>query len=246
MDAVVITIDVEWAHPEVLSDVVGLLDERGIRATFFCTHDGIHVDGHERALHPNFRRTRNSVVTDSTATALLASDEPFYRHVLGATRAWCPEAVGVRSHSLIWASDLLPVYRDAGLEYDSSCLLPFAEHLTPVWKGTGMLELPIFYMDYWDLSERATGFDPGRLPLDGPGLRVLDFHPNLIYLNAATLEEYGASRPRYHDPEWLLAHRNPGRGARTLFLDVLDAVARRGAPPVLAEINAQWRAVSGR
>lgn len=39
----VISIDVEWAHPEVLADVVRLLDEREIRATFFCTHEGIRL-----------------------------------------------------------------------------------------------------------------------------------------------------------------------------------------------------------
>src|SRR5262249_20324069 len=33
-----LTIDVEWACEEVLADTLRLLDERGVRATFFCTH----------------------------------------------------------------------------------------------------------------------------------------------------------------------------------------------------------------
>jgi hypothetical protein len=69
MNDVVISIDVEWAHPEVQADVVRLLAERNLRATFFCTHAGISVPGHERALHPNFRRRGNSLLETGTRDA---------------------------------------------------------------------------------------------------------------------------------------------------------------------------------
>src|ERR1700685_2467539 len=55
-DLICLSVDVEWAHDEVLADLVGLLDARGLKATFFCTHAGVSVAGHERALHPNFLR----------------------------------------------------------------------------------------------------------------------------------------------------------------------------------------------
>ena len=153
-DEVAITVDVEWAHPEVLADVVQMLDDRRLRATFFCTHHGIEVGAHERALHPNFRRSGNTMVGADAATM---DDRAFYSFVVSATRTFCPEAVGVRSHSLLTDSNLLPVYRDAGLEYDSSYMLPLASGLAPAWRGSGILEIPIYYMDHWDLSERATG-----------------------------------------------------------------------------------------
>jgi hypothetical protein len=238
----VITIDVEWAHPEVLADVVALLDERSIGATFFCTHQGIDVPGHERALHPNFRRSGSSAV--AAAASREGTDQGFYRVVLSETRTFCPEAIGVRAHSLIYDSDLLPIYREAGLEYDSTYLLPLAGNLAPVWKGTGIVELPIYYMDHWDLREQVTAFRLGPLRLGQAGLKVFDFHPNLIYLNAATLTDYADSRPHYHHPDWLLAHRRPGRGVRTLFLELLDDLAGHESSPVLAEINAAWRAAN--
>ena len=50
------TVDVEWAADEVLADLRGLFDQHGVRATFFVTHAGVKVPGHERGLHPNFRR----------------------------------------------------------------------------------------------------------------------------------------------------------------------------------------------
>ena len=77
---------------------------------------------------------------------------------MSKARTFCPEAVGVRAHSLFYDSDLLRIYRATGLQYDSSYFLPLANNLQPVWKGEGMVELPFYYMDHWDLKEQATGF----------------------------------------------------------------------------------------
>src|SRR5260370_29652209 len=60
-DVICLTIDIDWAAPSVLHDLVERLDERGLKATFFCTHDGIAVSGHERALHPNFRHSGDTM-----------------------------------------------------------------------------------------------------------------------------------------------------------------------------------------
>ena len=46
MPEIYITIDVEWACREAVTDTLRLLDDRGLRATFFCTHAGIEVPGH--------------------------------------------------------------------------------------------------------------------------------------------------------------------------------------------------------
>src|SRR4051812_6288632 len=50
-----LTVDVEWASAAVLDDLRTLFDQHGLRATFFVTHAGVDVPGHERGLHPNFR-----------------------------------------------------------------------------------------------------------------------------------------------------------------------------------------------
>jgi hypothetical protein len=238
---VVVTVDVEWAHPDVLADVVAQLDERGLQATFFCTHEGIEVPGHERALHPSFRRQGN---TQLGAEAERLSDRQLYGAVVERMSALYPEARGVRAHSLFHDSDLLPVFRAAGLEYDSSYMLPLAPGLAPVWKGAGILELPLYYMDHWDLREQATGFALAGLRLGSPGLKVVAFHPNLVYLNASQPEHYERAREHYHDPPWLRTARRGGRGARTLFLELLDSLAERERPPVLSDLNERWRAAN--
>ena len=179
-----LTVDVEWAHPRVLMDVVSMLDQRGLRATFFCTHAGIDVPGHERAIHPNFRRENNSVWGDPAVRKAAGRGETeYWQTVVSAFQRFCPEAIGVRSHGLFYDSRLLGVYQAAGLRYDSSCFMPLARGLQPVWIREGILELPIYYMDFWDISERATGFRLDGVRLEEPGLRVLCFHPNLIYAN---------------------------------------------------------------
>lgn len=239
MDDIVITVDVEWAPPEILADVVELLDERGLRATFFCTHHGISVPGHERALHPNFRRTRNPGAREVDPEA---TDRDFYAAILSRCTGFVPEAVGVRAHSLISDSELFQVYGYAGLQYDSSCMLPLAPRLEPVWRGDGILEIPIFYMDHWDMQEQATRFSLDALDLAAPGLKVFDFHPHLVFMNAANLGDYAEMRPHFHDAEWLRANRRSGRGARTMFIELLDMIDARSPSLTLADINTRWRA----
>lgn len=242
-DAVCITCDIEWAHPEVLNYLLQLLDERNIGATLFCTHSGIDAPRHELALHPNFSLSGDSVRALRQRLTTLTDDE-LLRHVVETTRAWYPDAVGVRGHRQFFDSALLPMYRKAGLQYDSSCYLPFLSHLAPAMKPHDILELPIYFIDYSDLADPRTGLKVSGLKLSQPGLKVLDFHPNLVYLNASSLPQYVATKAFYHDPERLLAARNPGRGVGTLFVELLDHLARgKGSAMTLSGLNAGWRAL---
>ncbi len=243
-EAICITVDVEWAHPAVLDDLHRMIDERGLRATFFCTHGGIDLPGHERALHPNFRGDGDCL------KALVARDGPdalrdqaaAYRFVMAWFGAFAPEAQGVRGHSLHYDSQLLDIYRAHGIVYDSSYQLPLAAGLRPFWKEAGILELPIFYNDYFDLRHAATGFEIARLHLGRPGLKVLNFHPNITYANIADLPAYQHARAFYHDPCRLLAGRGTAAGPRDLLQRILDTIVADDLPTAtLAEVAAEWR-----
>jgi hypothetical protein len=240
-----LSVDEEWANPEVLADLRGMFDERGLRATFFCTQPVVSVPGHERALHPNFRRTGDTVRkfrgTDGSPPEAW-TDGQVYAHVVETTRAVCPEAKGVRGHSLFYDSELLSLYRTAGLEYDSSCCLPLMEGLQPVQKEYDILEFPVYYIDHFDLKAQRTGFKLEGLRLDRPGLKIFDFHPNIVFINASDDADYQSCRPFYHDYERLLKFRRSGRGARTLLLELLDEIVRHRLPTAtLGELNQDWR-----
>jgi hypothetical protein len=239
------SVDVEWAHPLVLDDLRLLFEQAGIAATFFVTHDGVFTPGHERGLHPNFRRSGDSyraLLAATGAAADVPTDSQVQRFVLERTLRFAPEAKGLRAHSLHFDSTLLPLYNELGLEYDCSYDMPFVAGLRPFWKTHGILAIPIYYMDHIDIMTGATQFSVAGLGLDRPGLKLFDFHPNMIYLNASEEATYFASKPFYHEPERLLAARNRGRGVRTLLLELLDHVVARRMPIArLDHVNACWR-----
>ncbi len=189
------TVDVEWASAEVLADLRRLFDQHGVRATFFVTHAGVDLPGHERGLHPNFRRNGDTyrALRDRGDDKILADDD-IHAHVMRTTLAFAPEAKGLRTHSLYYDSTLLPLYKKLGLEYDCSYQMPFLPDLRPFWKQHDILEIPTFYGDHLDIIAGATGFAVPALGLDRPGLKVFDFHPNIVYLNASTDGGYMATK----------------------------------------------------
>jgi hypothetical protein len=235
-DTVCFSIDVEWAAEAVVADVCSLLDEHGVRATFFVTHDGVSVPGHERGLHPNFRRGGDTYRAMPNGGG--ASEPDIYEHIVSTTLGFAPEAKGVRAHSLFYDSILLPVYHHLGIEYDSSYHLPFVANLRPFWKHDDIVEIPLFYGDHLDLTCGTTGFEVARLGLEQPGLKVFNFHPNIIYLNCPDGTAYAATRSFYHDSDRLLAARHHGRGTRTLLTELLEHVRVRNVPTAtLGQVN---------
>ena len=240
------TVDVEWAADEVLTDLRGLFDRYGVRATFFVTHAGVETPGHERGLHPNFRRNGDTyrLLRERRGETALSDDE-VHNHVLRTTLAFAPEAKGLRTHSLYYDSTLLPLYHQLGLEYDCSYHLPLVGGLRPCWKHDEIIEIPTYYGDHFDIMTGATGFEVDGLALDRPGVKVFDFHPNIVFLNASLNDTYMSSKSFYHDQERLLAARESGKGVRTLLLDLLETVAKRRLPTkTVGEVNAAWRNVA--
>src|ERR1700730_2608578 len=137
------SVDIEWAAAEVVADISALFDTYGVAATFFVTHDGVAVPGHERGIHPNF--LRNGDVYRAFPGVEQASDANIYDHVVATTLGFAREAKGVRAHRLFYDSGLLPLYRRLGLEYDSSYHLAFVPHLRPFWKHDDIVEISSFY-----------------------------------------------------------------------------------------------------
>lgn len=241
-NGIYLTFDVEWAADAVIDDVVELLARYGVTATFFVTHAGVTVTGHERGLHPNFRRTGTVYREHFSNAAAELTDAQVYEEVTSATLTFAPEAKGVRSHSLLFDSALLPIYRRLGIEYDSSYRLELVPGIQPFLKQYDILEIPAYYADYYDVVAGRTSFELANLQLGRSGLKVFDFHPNLIYMNASSITQYEASRSYFGDPARLLAARGPGKGVRTLFLELLEYVATSGcASGELGRVNAAWR-----
>ncbi|MBF0613510.1 MAG: hypothetical protein HQL55_20550 [Magnetococcales bacterium] len=239
------SVDVEWAHPAVLADLLNLFDDAGVCCTLFVTHEGVACGKHEKGIHPNFRRNgslfQQLLQEHGDATWLLPEPE-VYAYILNKTRQFAPEAKGSRSHALFWDSALPPLFAELGLEYDASVQIPLIGGLRPWFREHNIVMIPTWYADHADLVASYSEFQLNRLPLDTSGLKVFDFHPNLVYINAPSIPFYQSTKGFYHNPERLLLARHPGRGLRTLLLDLLEWVVRSGEQTyTLHEINTAVR-----
>jgi peptidoglycan/xylan/chitin deacetylase (PgdA/CDA1 family) len=242
---VCLSVDVDWASPDVIADLRSLFDERGLKATFFVTHAGVEVPGHERGIHPNFRRNGDVMRTlESDANGARLDEAVIYPRLVAAFKSFAPEAKGVRAHSLYYDSMLLPTYQELGFEYDSTYQIPLVRGLRPFWKEYDILEIPVYFNDHFELKSNAVGFDASNLKLDEAGLKVILLHPNIMFLNATSNEQYLACKSFYHDYERLLHARHGGRGVRSLALDLLDSIVAQKLPVLtLGEVSERWRHV---
>lgn len=188
-DLFAVTLDLDWAPDCAVDFVADLLAARGVRATWFITHDSPAVrrlfsrkDLFEFGLHPNF-------LPGSTQGA----DE---REIMENLGALMPGAKIIRTHGLFQSSRLLErMVRDYGITTDVSLFLPGAAHLAPHrihfdYKIPALLRIPYFWEDDIEL------FNPGpRWDFEEPGyhvrgLKIFNFHPLFVYINFSDMDRY--------------------------------------------------------
>lgn len=233
-DAVCFTFDIDWAPEPMIDALRERIAAHDLPATIFCTHRSpaterlLALPRCETAVHPNF----------------LSGRDP--GEVLDEIRGWFPAARGVRNHGLYYSSRLLPLLHRAGAAYLSNDLAFLEPDLAPRYDWSGMVRLPIYWEDdvhcvYFDGAPSDDAFAPARVPLSGPGLAVLNFHPVHLYLNTRDLSAYMAAKQDLRDPDKAPALRNPGPGVGTLFESLARAAARRTCK-TLGEVAEDFRA----
>ena len=206
----VLSLDLDWAPPEVLADCLGLLDQAGIRATIFLTDAPEHpaVDGHDIGLHPNAKPQSSLLQTFD----LLA--------------ARYPGARGVRSHGLETSGLFQAHCADKGIHYTSNYLHFLQPDIRPLIMPFGLWELPIFFSDATALRFQEThGLWPtAAAMLQGDGLKVFCFHPVHVFINSFGFAHYAQAKADYHDPARLRRHRRSGPGVRQLFQELVTVL----------------------
>ena len=218
-----LTFDVDWAHDDVIDDVIDLVESVDVSATWFITHRSKALDrlranpNFEIGIHPNF----NPLLLGDTTNGTSATE------VLKRIKAIVPEATSVRSHSLAQGSLLQQEFSSMGLTHDCNLLIPEQAEFGPMrpfelWDG--MTRVPYFFCDYCRCLYSSSR-DMGDL-MACDGLRVFDFHPIHIFLNTENLERYEDSRLLHQRPCELIAHRgsDPG-GSRELLKTLLGGIS---------------------
>lgn len=245
MDEAVLTLDIDWAPDCTIDWIAQVLVARQVRATWFVTHVSAaverlreHPDLFELGIHPNF--LSGSSHGDTTDA------------VLAHCMALVPEASTLRSHALVQSTPILArIMSETPISTDVSLYLPYTPHLRPVEYrvgGRALLRLPYFWEDDDEMQQPERSWRLGPLLQIGPGLKVFDFHPIHVYMNAVDMTPYRqliARVPRLQDaiePD-LVGLVRTGEGTQSLFLELVEHlcvreslrvhdVAARGAQPV--------------
>jgi hypothetical protein len=215
---VFLTFDLDWAPDFAIDRTAELLLGRGLRATWFVTHDSPAVDrlrGHpelfELGIHPNF-------LPGSTHGSTT-------KEVLRFCMGLVPAAVSVRTHALVQSTPLLAeIVTTTPVRVDASLLLPGVPHLCPFvqgYRGVPLLRMPTEWEDDMEMENGAPRWDAGAM-LDYGGIRAIDFHPIHIWLNSREMGPYRELRDRGIPHQALreedcVPYQNRGEGTRSTF-----------------------------
>jgi hypothetical protein len=220
-DRLFFTIDIDWAHDEVLSDTIDLVDQAGVHATWFVTHDTPVLNRlranrrYELGIHPNF----NWLLRGNTRQCADA------REVIARVQAIVPDARCLRSHSIVQSSGLLQNFSDTGFTHDVNKFIPASAGipLKPWRLWNGMVRVPYNREDVVTClyQEKAMAAPEVAETLRMGGLHVFDFHPIHTFFNTETMQRYERTRDLHHSPKELQMQRNPGKGARTWLMELL-------------------------
>ena len=209
-----LTIDVDWAHDEVLTDSIGLVEKTGVCATWFVTHETTCLEllrrnpRFELGIHPNF----NPLLSGNNSLGRTAEE------IVDRLLEIVPEAKSVRSHSMVQSSVLLDLFCDKGLTYDCNHYIPQQSQiiLKPWHLWNGLIRVPYFWED--DLSCIYKDFFDTTSLLNRKGLRVFCFHPIQLFLNTIDINDYEETRNFHRKPNELIKYRkNSPHGARSRF-----------------------------
>jgi len=234
---IILTLDIDWAPDFMIDYAAEVLLARGVKATWFVTHESPavgrlreHPDLFELGIHPNF----------AAGSTQGATPEAVLDHCLRLV----PHARCMRTHGLVQSTRLLQlVAATTAIEADVSLYLPRAAGLRPVdypLAGRPFVRLPYVWEDDFEMLQAAPWWNLAPVLALGPGLKVLDFHPVHVYLNSPRFERYEALR----DNERLYSRRaeelsgfvHQGSGPRAMFLEAVEHLARTGRAQTIGDL----------
>jgi hypothetical protein len=224
------TSDIDWASESIIKRSHECLSANDLKLTYFNTHPSpflteLHNSGSARMLiHPNF-------LPDS-------SQGDTFEEVIEYCCALVPDADGFRSHRYFEVNDITDALADRGFRFISNQCTQCETHLRPLKLRSGLISLPIFLEDGGHLYKEYS-LDLQHLveKLESPGLKIINFHPTYIALNAPNWEftrhiQNTLSRQEWNniDDEQIAAIENNSVGIRSLIIDIIEFVNKKRFP----------------
>lgn len=219
----VLTSDLDWASEDCVADFLQIAGRFSIRPTMFVTHDSAIVRRAaasglvELGIHPNF---------------LPGSDHgEGAASVMDYVQRLAPKATAMRAHRYISSPEISSLLAARGLTIDSNLCRHLALGIVPEILPGGVLRLPVFFEDdiHW-MEGGDWSFDTHRDAFLAPGLKILNFHPFFVALNAPDAAFY--QRHKQHikslTGEQAKQLRHRGAGARSFLVETITAVLDAG------------------
>ncbi len=206
--------DVDWAPEEVIRDSMDLFETYGVKCTFFSTHHSLHLAKANRKLfevgiHPDFHPLLRGQTTKT------------YEDILDELLDIHPEAVGVRTHTMMQSVPMLQKFADRKLLYEANTFMPYQHGLKAFRLWNGLVRIPFNWEDdvHWAYGY---SFEDHRMDIESGDLVIFDFHPIHIYLNTENKFRYNEAKNYLNDPQKLLDYRNTEvPGTRDLLINLL-------------------------
>lgn len=220
-DKIFLTFDTDWCSDEVLSYTLDVVEKYDIAATFFVTHKTPLLDRMrenpeiELGIHPNFN-------------FLLNGDFRYggnYEEVIKYYMDIVPEAVSVRSHSLVRSSPILIAFSKIGLTHESNiflpmdlCAIPFVEPITKMTAVPHFFEDDIAFM-YGDCKSNVFEF------VSADAIKVFAFHPIHILLNTENQARWAAAKHMHSLEELKNSANKKEYGAMDFLMELIRVVS---------------------
>ncbi|MBA3593218.1 MAG: hypothetical protein H0W47_05405 [Polaromonas sp.] len=212
-----LSFDVDWAHDDVITDTLSLLEGHAVPATWFITHQSPAVQRlvgsgrHQVGIHPNFNPLLGGDLTAGTN----AGD------VLSVLHDLAPSAKAVRSHSLTQSERLVDLFISRGITHASNVFIPFnrISRLTPWRLWGGLTVVPHCWQDNvaMKMALNIPTLEDAR-----ESLIIFNFHPIHVFLNSEEVERYERTRHLHQTPGEMIKHRYEGEGTRSSLMKVLN------------------------
>jgi hypothetical protein len=220
----VLSSDLDWASEYCIENFLSIADQFSIKPTIYVTHKSPalqHALKHDRVevgIHPNFFQPSSHGKT---------TDE-----IIAHVTKLAPRAKSVRCHRHLSSVEIENALVRSGITVDSNTYGHLQRGIRPSRLASGLLRFPVFFEDdlHWMKADMSWKFSDYQPAFFEPGLKILNFHPFLVALNAPAADFY--LRHKHHiqtlsatEAEEL---RYKGSGAATFLTEAIAAIQSSG------------------
>ena len=216
----VLTGDQDWAPEWALAATLALAESEGVPFHLFATNASPSITGPATNLtlgiHPNFLPGSTHGETDDA--------------VIDSCQKLVPDASSFRCHAFCENTYIIRKLVARGFTADSNLLAFLQPGLVPIMHGAGLLRFPVFLEDDVFLEWASPDLDTSQAThlLCTPGIKILNFHPSLVALNAPSFAYYDSRRKMLFGAADTQIERFAGRGVETILRDLIAVIREAG------------------